>query len=60
MYKICKTIMFEIKLKCLCFSEMIIKRSNTIAFLFYFILFILSFVLLGLHPQHMEVPRLGV
>ena len=29
--------------------------------LFYFIYFIfLSFVLLGLHPQHMEVPRLAV
>ena len=29
--------------------------------LFYFIyLFILSFLFLGPHPQHMEVPRLGV
>ena len=27
--------------------------------LFYFILFYLSFVFLGPHPWHMEVPRLG-
>ena len=28
--------------------------------LFYFIYYYFFFVILGLHPQHMEVPRLGV
>ena len=29
-------------------------------FIFYFYFIVLSFVLLGLYPRHMEVPRLGV
>ena len=38
-----------------CFSML---EENLLAFFFFF--FFLSFVVLGLHPQHMEVPMLGV
>ena len=29
-------------------------------FIVYFIIYLIYFVFLGLHPQYMEVPRLGV
>ena len=34
--------------------------NSLISFCFCFFLFFLFFVFLGRHPQHMEVPRLGV
>ena len=36
------------------------KTRSCLFFFFFFFFFFLSFVLLGLYPQHMEVPRLGV
>jgi len=33
--------------------------TGSLGFLF-FVCFVLSFVILGMHLQHMEVPRLGV
>jgi len=36
------------------------KQMRMKIILLYYLLFILSFVFLGPHPRHMEVPRLGV
>ena len=41
-----------------CYYQM--KVGTFYFFYFYFFLFFCLFVFLGLHPQYMEVPRLGV
>ena len=46
----------------LCFSQIRFLSAPSVAQMFFIYLFIYLFiyVFLGLHPRHMEIPRLGV